>query len=48
MEIVKLLKERGMDYYKAPVPIHTDNLIRRYPDTWEEYLRSIKPLHFQK
>lgn len=38
MEIVKLLKERGMDYYKAPVPIHTDNLIRRYPDTWEEYL----------
>lgn len=39
-EIIKELKNQGVDYYSEPVPDDIrDKIIKLYPDTWEEYIK---------
>lgn len=40
MQIVKFLKDKGIDYWSTPISEATiKEAKRRYPDTWEEYLK---------
>lgn len=41
-KIVKFLSERGIDYYRIPIPMDVKRKIKQiYPDTWKEYIENI-------
>lgn len=40
IKIIEFLKEKGLDYYKTPIPDNALNQIKnKYPDSWQEYLK---------
>jgi len=40
MEIVQEFANQGVDYWSTPIPEWTlQNIKKRYPDTWEEYIK---------
>lgn len=39
MEVVKYLKEQGIDYFQQPIPDYIlERIKQQYPDTWQEYI----------
>lgn len=39
MEVVKYLKEHGIDYFQQPIPDYIlERIKQQYPDTWQEYI----------